>query len=77
MKMNYQIVYQTYPYMIGNEKKGSNEKKIIKARLCARGFKQEQNFITDSLTCSREGLQLSCCVMSANQWTLNSLDAYM
>ena len=32
------------------------EKKIIKARLCARGFEEEQNFRTDSLTCSREGI---------------------
>ena len=32
------------------------EKKIIKARLCARGCEEEQNFRTDSLTCSREGI---------------------
>ena len=51
-----------------------SEKKIIKARLCARGFKEEQNFRTDSPTCSREGLRLSCCIISSNQWTLNSLD---
>ena len=51
-----------------------HEKKIIKARLCARGFEEEQNFRTDSHTCSREGLRLSCCIISPNQWTLNSLD---
>ena len=51
-----------------------NEKKIIKAHLCAKGFEQEQNFRTDSPTCSREGLQLSCCIISSNRWTLNSLD---
>ena len=51
-----------------------NEKKIIKAHLCAKGFEQEQNFRTDSPTCSREGLQLSCCIISSNRSTLNSLD---
>ena len=50
------------------------EKKIIKARLCARGFKEEQNSWTESPTCSREGLRLSCCIISSNWWTLNSLD---
>ena len=51
-----------------------NETKIIKACLCARGFEEEQNFRTDSPTCSREGLQLSCCIISFNRMTLNSLD---
>ena len=30
-----------------------NEKKMIKACLCARGFKKKQNFRTDSPTCPR------------------------
>ena len=50
-----------------------NEKEIIKARLCARGFEEEQNFRKDSPTCSRERLRLSCCI-SSNRWALNSLD---
>ena len=50
-----------------------NEKEILKARLCARGFEEEQNFRTDSPTCSRERLRLFCCI-SSNQWALNSLD---
>ena len=49
-----------------------NEKKIIKACLCTRGFEEEQNFRTDSPTCSREGLW--CCIILSNWWTLNSLD---
>ena len=48
-----------------------NEKAIIKACLCAKGFEEEQNFRTDSPNCSREGLRLSCCIISSNQWTLN------
>ena len=45
------------------------EKNIIKAHLCARSFKEEQNFKTDSPTCSSEGLRLPCLIMSSNQWT--------
>ena len=50
------------------------EKNIIKAHLCARSFKEEQNFKTDSSTCSSEGLRLPCLIMSSNQWTWNSFD---
>ena len=42
--------------------------------LCARGFKEEQNFRTDSATCSREGLHLTCSMIASSKWTLNSLD---
>lgn len=48
--------------------------KIVKARLCARGFEEEQCFRTDSPTCCKEGLRLTCCVISSNKWLLNSLD---
>ena len=51
-----------------------NDKKSIKARLCARGFEEEQNFRTDSPTCSREGLRLACCLITTYHWVLNSLD---
>ena len=50
------------------------KKNIIKAHLCARSFKEEQNFKTDSPTCSSEGLWLPCLIMSSNQWTWNSFD---
>ena len=56
------------------KKKVVNEKKIIKAHLCAKGFKEEQNFKTDSPTCSREGIRLCCCITLSNHGTLNSLD---
>ena len=58
----------------GYSEKVVNEKKIIEACLCATGFEDGQNFRTDSPTCSREGIRLSCCIISSNRWTLNSLD---
>ena len=46
----------------------------VKSRLCARGFEEEQNFRTDSPTCSREGLRFALSVIASNKWQLNSLD---
>ena len=51
-----------------------DDKKIIKARLCAWGFEEEQCFRTDSTTCCKESLRLACCVISSNKWLINSLD---
>ena len=51
-----------------------DDKKIIKARLCVRGFEEEQCFPFDSPTCCKEGLRLACCVISSNKWLINSLD---
>ena len=48
--------------------------KLVKAILCARGFEEEQHFRTDSPTCCKEGLHLTCCIISSNKWPLNSLD---
>ena len=48
--------------------------KIIKARLCARGFEEAQDFRKDSPTCSREGLRLATAMITPNKWNLNSLD---
>ena len=45
-----------------------------KARLCARGFEELQDFRTDSPTCSREGIRSLLAIVAANSWTLNSLD---
>ena len=55
------------------EKLVDNEK-FTKARLCARDFEEEWNFRTDSPTCSREGLDLPCSIITWKKWTLNSLD---
>ena len=49
-----------------------DNKKFIKARLCAGRFEEEQNFTTDSSTYSREGLRLTCSVIASNKRTLNS-----
>ena len=46
----------------------------VKARLCARGFEEEQNFRTDSPTCSREGVRIALTLIASNSWSLNSLD---
>ena len=42
--------------------------------LGAKGFEEEQNFRTDSPTCSREDLCLAYSVIASNKWTLNSLN---
>ena len=46
----------------------------IKARLCARGFKEEQNFQTDSPTCSREGLRSMFSPIASKKWPINAID---
>ena len=50
-----------------------DNKKITKARLVARGFQEEQDYRTDSPTCSREGLRLACTIVPSNHWLSNSL----
>ena len=37
--------------------------------------KEDQHFRTDSPTCCKEGLLLTCCIISSDKWSLNSLDA--
>lgn len=49
-------------------------KTSIKARLCARGFQEEQEFRTDSPTCSREGIRTALTLIASNSWKLNSID---
>ena len=45
-----------------------------KARLCAHGFKEEQNYRTDSLTCSREGIRVMFTLCVSRKWSVNSID---
>ena len=47
---------------------------FCKARLCVRGFEEEQNFRTDSPTCSREGIRLFFSVTAARGWKMHSMD---
>ena len=49
-------------------------KTCIKARLCARGFEEEQPFRTDSPTCSREGVRVALTTIASLSWKLNSID---
>ena len=51
-----------------------DDKKIIKARLSAPGFEEEQCFWTDSPTCCKEGLRLTFCFISSNKGLINSLN---
>ena len=56
-------------------RKFKGNKVVTKARLVARGFEENtDNLKTDSPTCSKECLRLLLCILSANSWTLNSLD---
>ena len=56
--------------------KESKEGEIIKARLVARGFQDEESeFIrSDSPTCSKESLRVMLGVISSLGWKLNSMD---
>ena len=45
-----------------------------KARLCARGFEEEQDFRTDAPTCARESVRLSLATIASNKWDLKSID---
>ena len=50
-----------------------NGQETVKARLCARGFQELQDFHTDSPTCSRESFRIAFAVIASNGWTLNSI----
>ena len=55
--------------------KDSEEGKIFKARLVARGFEEDTSLIRkDSPTCNKESLRLVLAIISSKQWHLNSLD---
>ena len=57
-----------------SEKEGASKETITKARLCARGFEEMQDFRTDSPTCKRESIRLVLSFIAANKWELNSID---
>ena len=54
--------------------KSTDGRSCLKARLCARGFEEEQDFRTDSPTCSREGVRVALTLIASNSWKLNSID---
>ena len=49
-------------------------KKIVKARLVARGFEETESFQVDSPTCSKESLRIALTIMVSKGWTCNSID---
>ena len=55
-------------------KKIVNGEHITKARLCARGFEEIQDFPTDSPCCSRIGLRSVISIISTKQWIIKSID---
>ena len=46
----------------------------IKARLCARGFEEIQDFRKDSPTCSKESMRLVMTIAASLKWSLNAID---
>lgn len=44
-----------------------------KARLCACGLEEEQNYRTDSSTCSREGIRTLFILSASWKWPVNSI----
>ena len=52
-----------------------NERKVLKARLVARGFEEDSsNLHTDSPTCSRQSMRLVFLTAASNKWEIKSLD---
>ena len=49
---------------------------VTKARLCARGFEDEEgtNRRTDSPTCSKEALRITFAIIASSNWTCKSMD---
>ena len=55
--------------------KYENEKRLVKARLVARGFQEDRSYIRkDSPTVTREGLRLLMCLTVSKKWKIQSLD---
>ena len=47
---------------------------VTKARLCARGFEEVQEFRKDSPTCSKECVRLVMALTASMKWSINSID---
>ena len=52
-----------------------NEKKVVKARLVARGFEKDSSDLhTDSPTCTKQSMRLVFLTAASNKWEIKSLD---
>ena len=51
-----------------------NGENITKARLCARGFEEIQDFPKDSPCCSRIGIRTLFTLIASNEWKIKSID---
>ena len=47
---------------------------ITKARFCTRGFEGNQEFRTDSPSCTRIGIRTALAVLTTNNWCLKAAD---
>mgnify|MGYP001795813812 CR=1 FL=1 len=52
-----------------------NGEKVIKARLVARGFEEDNSeILKDSPTCTKESMRLALTIFASNEWICNSID---
>ena len=49
-------------------------KKVFKARLVARGFKETEPIQADPPTCSKEAIRLTSTLLVSRRWVCNSID---
>ena len=53
----------------------NNRKKVVKARLVARGCKEDSSNISkDSPTCTKESMRLILALLASNRWPCNAID---
>ena len=55
-------------------RKFKNGESFIKARLCARGFEEMNDFPTDSPCCSRISVRSIFALIASNQWKVQAID---
>ena len=59
----------------GLTEKINNGKKVIKARLLARGFEEDgSNILKDLPTCTKESVRLILTLLASDKWPCNAID---
>ena len=66
--------YVSTRWVITEKTSEESQQVVLKARLCARVFEEEQNFRTDSPTCSRESVRILFSILASHNWKLSSID---